>query len=205
MARNLYLFSQSMTTAEKALRAVVNREGGASQCVVDFIGDEWRHFCAAMDVLGDTAIAIESAERLYLSPVPLPSPGFAYLSVYGLLQSFILHQDSIRAIEHCAKSRPQIKQSSTWKEVRVFRQRVAGHPLRPDGNTKSNTQWGVMRGSVDDPTRFQSYSWGDRLRGLEIHETDLLDLIRRFSRDSRHATIQAAMHIKACAYASSSY
>ncbi len=89
----------------------------------------WLQACSALDVIGDTELAVDA----YLQEGLGQPDGARYLSVYGLLQALYTQQD---AVSHLCKAL-QIKFltiSSDWGEypairkVRDIRNRAIGHP-----------------------------------------------------------------------------
>ncbi|MCI0626996.1 MAG: hypothetical protein L0387_36005 [Acidobacteria bacterium] len=89
----------------------------------------WLQMCSALDVVGDTELAIDA----FSAPEVGQSNGVRYLAIYGLLQTLYTQQD---AVFHLCKAL-QIKSvavSKDWREypavnnVRNIRNRAIGHP-----------------------------------------------------------------------------
>lgn len=56
----------------------------------------WNKLCSALDVTGDTELAINA----YISAINVNSDGEAYLIVYGILQVLLVQQDAVKYRTH---------------------------------------------------------------------------------------------------------
>ncbi len=92
--------------------------------------DDWNRLTAAMDVLGDTCIALMHFEE---NGIGEPF-GENYLRLYGLFQAVILQQDAIQSLfQLIVQSTLSYPAGSFWKQIRDLRNMVAGHPLDKRG------------------------------------------------------------------------
>jgi AAA+ ATPase superfamily predicted ATPase len=95
---------------------------------------DWNRLCSALDVTGDTELALDS----YLKHAHVEDTGIKYLHIYGALQLLQTQQEA--AAEIC--SALQIKPQSSPKVplIRELRSSAIGHPTRQreDHREKSN-------------------------------------------------------------------
>ncbi|EMQ4855121.1 hypothetical protein AAIB78_000246 [Morganella morganii] len=83
----------------------------------------WNKLCSALDLIGDTELAIEAYPSLYSNS----NDGVSYLIVYGILQTLLLQQDAAQHIAD-ALGLEKIKRPKQLDEIRVIRNSAAGHP-----------------------------------------------------------------------------
>lgn len=112
----------------------------------------WNKLCSALDLIGDTALAIEA----YPSLCSTSDDGANYLIVYGILQTLLLQQDAAKHIAD-ALGLKNIKRPKQLDEVRVIRNGAAGHPAsqKENGAYKSCV---ISRFSLS-PTSFQMVTY----------------------------------------------
>lgn len=84
---------------------------------------DWNKLCSALDLIGDTELAIEAYPTLYSNS----NDGASYLIVYGILQTLLLQQDAAQHIAD-ALGLEKIKRPKQLDEIRVIRNSAAGHP-----------------------------------------------------------------------------
>ena len=102
----------------------------------------WYQLCAALDVLGDTQLAIDS-----FPSIASQSDGELYLIIYGLLQAMFLQQD---AVAHLAEAvNIPVTDHAGLKAVRDIRNDVVGHPTKRGGNntftTHTISRWSLSK------------------------------------------------------------
>jgi len=110
----------------------------------DFFADQvhWPQFVAALDTIGDTALAVRSYRRLR----PTRDPGLKYLRLYGLFQALFLQQDAVFFLCKVAGGPVEVVQHADpgkWatglpalRTARGLRNDATGHPvLRTKGRT----------------------------------------------------------------------
>jgi hypothetical protein len=92
----------------------------------------WLQLCSAMDVIGDTALAVD----FYLDAIDgdSRSDGRSYLYVYGILQVLYVQQDAARTLARSLKLLFELPPELA--EVREIRNTAIGHPTaRRDGSS----------------------------------------------------------------------
>ncbi|EGR0026365.1 hypothetical protein AB6H46_22515 [Vibrio alginolyticus] len=94
----------------------------------------WNKLCSALDLVGDTELAIEAYPNLCSTR----SDGASYLVVYGILQTLLLQQDAAKHIAD-ALGLKKIKRPKQLDEIRIIRNSAAGHPTsqKENGSYKS--------------------------------------------------------------------
>ncbi|MFQ5875468.1 MAG: hypothetical protein ACE5JL_16960 [Dehalococcoidia bacterium] len=86
----------------------------------------WYQLCSSLDVIEDSALAIEAYSRLESAVEPGPK----YLAVYGLLQALVLQQDAVRYLCAALALEDIVGQYPRLREIRQVRHDVAGHPTK---------------------------------------------------------------------------
>ncbi|RBW47106.1 hypothetical protein DS885_04730 [Psychromonas sp. B3M02] len=89
----------------------------------------WNKLCSALDLVGDTELAIEEYPNLCSTR----SDGASYLLVYGILQTLLLQQDAAKHIAD-ALGLKNIKRPMQLDEIRIIRNSAAGHPTSQKEN-----------------------------------------------------------------------
>ncbi|ENM6580597.1 hypothetical protein ACKGLS_000704 [Vibrio alginolyticus] len=94
----------------------------------------WNKLCSALDLVGDTELAIEAYPNLCSTR----SDGASYLVVYGILQTLLLQQDAAKHIADALELK-KIKRPKQLDEIRIIRNSAAGHPTsqKENGSYKS--------------------------------------------------------------------
>lgn len=86
----------------------------------------WIQLCTALDMIGDTQLAIDS--------FPISSAvkdyGALYLSIYGLLQACFLQQDAIKHLCEALGLEDSYKDHPRLVEIRELRNDAVGHPTK---------------------------------------------------------------------------
>ena len=102
------------------------------QCQVIDNKANWQKLCSALDLIGDTELAIEA----YPSLCSDKSDGESYLIVYGILQTLLLQQDAAMHIAE-ALGLKKIIRPKQLDEIRIIRNSAAGHPTSQKENGSS--------------------------------------------------------------------
>lgn len=85
--------------------------------------EKFNRLCSALDVIGDTELAVQS----YLRDEWPAGPGPAYIQVYGILQMLVVQQDAVRTVSrNLAVAYPA--SNSDLKRIRDLRNASVGHP-----------------------------------------------------------------------------
>jgi hypothetical protein len=93
----------------------------------------WNVLCSALDVIGDTHMAITSYEAMQ----EVDDDGARYLVIYGILQVLFVQQD---AVEHILESLGiEVPDADPdLAHVREIRNRATGHPTKRERRTKQH-------------------------------------------------------------------
>jgi len=97
----------------------------------------WDKICSGLDNIEDTQLAISEYTRL---------EKFSRLALYGLLQSLVVQQDSLKSIEESLGIKvPNLKTSfPKLKEIRDIRNETTGHPTETKLDKNSNFESGTV-------------------------------------------------------------
>src|SRR5687767_1869174 len=112
----------SVEAAEQRIRDIVNDPRRRQSLVQD--RQRWLRLCSAMDVIGDTQMAV----RAYLDE-PLKdreSAGWSYLVVYGVLQVLYVQQDAAMTLASCLNL--TLEWPDELEPIRETRNDSIGHP-----------------------------------------------------------------------------
>jgi hypothetical protein len=105
----------------QAIREVVNSPSWKHPILAQ--NREWDRLCAALDVLGDTELALDH----YLEAWPPRDVGGQYLFIYGALQAMVVQQDAVHLL-HASLGLPY-ERHETLKIIRDARNKAIGHPM----------------------------------------------------------------------------
>lgn len=96
--------------------------------------EDWNRLCSALDVIGDTELALDS----YLGHAKVEDTGTQYLHVYGALQILQTQQDAVASV--CAALQISPKAPPRVPLIRNIRSSAIAHPTfqREDKSTRSN-------------------------------------------------------------------
>lgn len=106
---------------EKKIRDFIN-DPRRQRSLIDRPDGTWHQICSALDVIGDTQLAINS----YLQGAPGRNEGHLYIVVYGIIQVLFVQQDATRSLLEAL----DVKYSpdSALKKIRSIRNSSIGHP-----------------------------------------------------------------------------
>ncbi|MBU6427037.1 hypothetical protein KGQ27_02235 [Patescibacteria group bacterium] len=93
---------------------------------------DWNQFCAALDTIGDTCLAVEGFQRDQSDFVKNP-----YLTTYGILQALFIQQDSVNYLKTAlfGKDKKIDWSSNKYSElakIRQLRNETIGHPVKTE-------------------------------------------------------------------------
>jgi hypothetical protein len=122
----------SIAELEKQIRDRIN--GGRKQHELLARSADWNKLCSALDIVGDTELALDS----YLSQSHVDDPGLCYLHVYGALQLLQTQQEAVRHI--CDALGIAARTSPKLPHIREIRSSSVAHPAKQkeDKTLKSN-------------------------------------------------------------------
>src|SRR3954464_15124749 len=112
--------STTLAELESQVRELIN-ERRRQHALINRDAD-WNIVCSALDVIGDTELALDA----YLAIDGDPGDGMAYLQIYGALQ--VLQTQQV-AVDHlCAALKIKPRQSPKIPAIRQVRSAAVGHP-----------------------------------------------------------------------------
>lgn len=159
---------------EQTIREYIN--GARRQSKIMAEPANWNKLCSALDLVGDTELAIHA----YPTLCSTEGEGPAYLIVYGLLQTLLLQQDAAKHIAE-ALGLKNIKLPKQLDEVRIVRNSAAGHPTSQKENGSYKSCF-ISRFSLS-PVSFQlitSFSDSTEYKVLTVNLPSLLDIHKQY-------------------------
>ena len=189
--RDMWLASSASIRASRILRDSVNDSKAGHREIVARCGTRWHEFCAAMDVLGDSSLALRAAEERLRKPVASQDPGGRYIDIYGTFQAMILQQDAADAIGNILGNHTSVTQTKEIRQIRDVRSKIAGHPLKKKVRG-APTVWGISRRSIRHPRQLELYEWLPGRPHIRMTPFSLIDLIRHQARSIRRSVIESA-------------
>jgi len=116
---------------EEKVRGFIN-DPRRQKSLIDRPDGTWHQICSALDVIGDTELAINS----YLQGLPKRDDGHLYIAVYGILQILFVQQDATRNLLEALEV--EYEPNSSLKKIRSIRNSSIGHPT--DKTEKGGTR-----------------------------------------------------------------
>lgn len=139
--------------------------------------NEWNRLCAAMDVLEDTALALDNYEIQGIGN----DDGEKYLRLYGILQAIVLQEDSIRHLYKIFTEQTLKPDMSTaWQKIREVRNLSVGHPVEADFNKKHCF---ISRVSIN-PSGFRMCFWDKENQENEFQDIGLQTLYEDYKSEA---------------------
>lgn len=102
---------------------------------------DWNRLCSALDVIGDTELALDA----YLTHPVVEDTGVQYLHVYGALQLLQTQQDAVAEICGALQIKPHA--SPKVPLVRELRSSAVGHPTRQQENNRQKSNF-IVRATL---------------------------------------------------------
>lgn len=131
--------SQSISALEELIRERINARRKQHELLAR--SADWNSLCSALDVVGDTEIALDS----YLQHPPVEDVGTKYLHVYGALQLLQTQQDAASAV--CVALRITPTASPKIPLIRDLRSSSVGHPTRQHEDKQAKSSF-IVRVSL---------------------------------------------------------
>jgi hypothetical protein len=120
---------------ETQIRDFIN--SGRRQSILLQDSSNWNKLCSALDVIGDTTLAILAYPNL-CKTVQVQDAGASYLIIYGILQTLQLQQDAAMKISNILGI--EIKLPKPLVDIKIIRHDTAGHPfLRKEKNLSNSS------------------------------------------------------------------
>jgi len=152
--------------AEKKLRDLVRSP--IRFCALLNDDARWFKLCSALDVIGDTQLAVQAFREHPDSGVE--SDGAAYLVVYGILQVLYVQQDAARCLANCLGF--ELELPPELRAIRDSRNAAIGHPTDYKRGTRSTA---ISRHSLSG-TGFQMLVHGPA-RQTEFRHVSLVEAV----------------------------
>jgi hypothetical protein len=127
------LMTSSISQLEGKIRDRINARRKQHELLAQHA--DWNRLCSALDVIGDTELALTS----YLEHPPLDDTGVRYLHVYGALQLLQTQQDAASDICTALGIKPAV--SPKVPLVRHIRSSSIGHPTRQSEGKKTRSNF----------------------------------------------------------------
>ena len=102
---------------------------------------DWNTLCSALDIVGDTQLAIDSYPQFHKTK----DDGAIYLLIYGILQGLLLQQNAAKNIGRVLGFK--VKLPKQLNDIRVIRNGAAGHPMSQKENGLSRSCF-ISRGTI---------------------------------------------------------
>ncbi len=165
--------SNSVEETLSKLRDLINSSTHKRKKLIDD-RKKWLIVCSAMDVIGDTELAIKS----YEDTKEKIDDGKTYLFIYGLLQSMYVQQDAVTNIRKTLNVPPFNKdEEEKLKYIREIRNDIIGHPTKRERGDVKRSNFITRRGlSLKSVTLIKSHF--DKESGDKIVEIKPFDLIQ---------------------------
>lgn len=134
----------SVRDLESAIRDRINQPERSFKLRQD--AKTWNEVASALDVIGDTEVALSSYLSLYPSD---PDLGTRYLLVYGVMQALYIQQDAVGYLSEAlgGLSKQDVLGDGRIKAVREARNQATGHPT--SRNRKPITSHHISRMTMD--------------------------------------------------------
>lgn len=152
---------------------------------------QWNKLCSAMDIVGDTSLAIE----WYLSKGMGSSDGEKYLKLYGLLQAIYLQQDAITALQDvvsilASEKKINIKglkkqKTKKWNELRSYRNLSIGHPIECKSYEKGEINRAFISRVTMSDQGFQLSSNRDKQKDTRFEYVDIKELVAGYKKEAK--------------------
>ncbi|MEC4852677.1 MAG: hypothetical protein SAJ12_16975, partial [Jaaginema sp. PMC 1079.18] len=106
---------------ESRIRDFINSP--RKQAILQKDAASWNKLSSALDVVGDTQLAIESHSKFE----QVTNYGECYIVIYGILQALLIQQDAVKAI--CEVLEIRYKLPEQLIKIRKVRNSSSGHPI----------------------------------------------------------------------------
>lgn len=163
---------QTIGSLEQEIRDYINHPRRRAILLSDLAS--WNMLCSALDVVGDTELALEA----YLHWTKLDGAGEKYLLVYGALQVMEVQQDAMKFL--CESLSITYARSKELREIRRIRSESIGHPMDGEENKVAKASF-IQRFDLDQQafTLRTVYSDSRPHRRQTIDVAQLLTMQRR--------------------------
>lgn len=134
--------------------------------------NDWSFICVAMDIVGDTSLALHNFERFALEgPTKYESSGEKYLRLYGVLSAAYIQQQAalkLYALMNCSGPNRE-KQKFDTLQIRVMRHKLASHGLDYlDANSDTPSAYVPVRIDLGGYTCTVTENRGDTSESVDL-------------------------------------
>src|SRR3990167_9402148 len=134
--------------------------------------NDWGFICVAMDIVGDTSLALHNFEKFSLDgPTKYESVGEKYLRLYGVLSAAYIQQQAVLklyALMSCSDPKREKKKFESL-QVRVMRHKLASHGLDYlDASSTSQSAYVPVRMDLGGHTCTVTENRGDRSETVDL-------------------------------------
>lgn len=130
----------------------------------------WNQLCSALDIIGDTELALTS----YRNMVRPTDDGEKYLLVYGLLQTLFVQQNAVRHLAEVLDI--SIGEDPNLNRVRDIRNDAIGHPTKRRSGKKQTSHF-ISRSSLSK-WGFTLASSDPDIKRLAFRDINLSELLK---------------------------
>lgn len=138
---------------------------------------KWWMLCSALDVLGDTSVAFKD----YLKAEFPDETGLKYIYCYGVLQCFILQQDSLKHLYEVFEVKWET--TSDLKKIRKIRNAAIGHTVLNNDGGRSDKDKNEFNNFISRITinkfGFDLLRYSKKLENTVYEEIDIHELLKK--------------------------
>ncbi|AIZ80344.1 hypothetical protein ACEQ103284_05510 [Actinobacillus equuli subsp. equuli] len=129
-------------------------------------------FQAAMDIIGDTYLAMCSYKKIDKNQV---DKYLSYVHVYGILNILELQQDAIKAIYKCLLDRKyNPDKDNELKDIREVRNKATSHSVEYIRKEDKFQGYGIIRSSLSIAS-FEYYSFSDNCSHIQVNIFEMIE------------------------------
>ncbi len=175
---------------ENKIREIINRENYYDKYFKNNL-DDWNILCSAMDVIGDTTLAIQD----FLDQGIGQDKGEKYLRLYGLLQAVYLQQDATMSLYKIIKRLFDTQNNlkdwekfsvEKWELLRRYRNLSVGHPIECKTFDKGATKRSFISRTSLSSDGFHVLVW-DKVQNTKdrFEQVDLSALLKAYKLEAQ--------------------
>ena len=179
---NAAVTGNSVATLEEKIRNFINSPRKQATLLSDTAS--WNRLCSALDVIGDTDLALDT----YLRWEPQTGDGENYLLVYGTLQVMEVQQDAIKFV--CEILCVPYQRPKELFDIRAIRSESIGHPMKNTDNKITKSSF-ISRSELDHRgfTLLTVYSDNSPYRHLHVDLVTLVKTQQEFIKNTLVGTV----------------
>lgn len=172
----------SISSLETEIRDFINRPRTQDSLLADWAS--WNVLCSALDVIGDTELALGS----YLKWEQRADEGEKYLLVYGALQVMEVQQDAVRYV--CETLAVDYSRPKELDQIRIIRNDAIGHAMRGKEEKTVKSSF-IQRSDLTQKSFTLLTVFSDRrdYRHRQISIVELADVQRAFLTETLQSVV----------------